>query len=145
MKAGVIGLGFIGALHIEALRRLGNVEVAAVAGNRVAPGERAHLMGIPKAYGDYRELLADPEIQVIHVCTPNHLHFSMAKEAIQAGKHVVCEKPLTLNAHEACELIKLARTHRRVNAVHFNVRFYPLIHHAKEMVARSDLGEIFAI
>jgi predicted dehydrogenase len=69
----------------------------------------------------------------------------MAKEAIEAGKHVVCEKPLTLETGEALELIKLAKVHKKANAVYFNVRFYPLLHHAREMIARGDLGEIFAV
>lgn len=145
IKAGVIGVGFIGPLHIEAIRRLGNVEVAALAGNKTAPLEKARLLGVSKVYGDYKELLADPEIQVVHICTPNNLHYEMAKAAIEAGKHVVCEKPLSLTVSEARELVHLARENHRANAVHFNVRFYPLIHHAMEMVERGDLGEIFAV
>ena len=145
IKAGVIGIGFIGPIHIESLHRLGNVEVVALAGNNAAPDEKAKLMGIQKTYGDYKELLADPVIQVVHICTPNNMHFQMVKEALEAGKHVVCEKPLTLNSSEARELVKLAKTKGKANAISFNVRFYPLIHHAKEMIKRGDLGEIFAI
>jgi len=145
IKVGVVGIGFIGPVHVEAVRRLGNIEVVALAGNKVVPAEKAKLMGVPKAYGDYKELLADPQVQVVHICSPNHLHYQMVKEAIEAGKHVVCEKPLTLNTSEALELIKLAKRHKKANAISFNVRFYPLIQHAKEMVERGDLGEIFAV
>lgn len=145
IKVGVIGIGFIGPVHVEAVRRLGNIEVVAIAGNKAVPAEKAKLLGVPKVYGDYKELLADTQIQVVHICSPNHLHFQMVKEALEAGKHVICEKPLTLHKSEAQELIKLARENKRANAVYFNVRFYPLIQHAKEMIERGDLGEIFAV
>ena len=87
IKAGIIGTGFIGPAHVEALRRLGFVEVAAVAerGQELAQ-TKANQLSIPKAYGDYRELLADPEIQVVHNCTPNHLHFVINKEILAAKK-----------------------------------------------------------
>ena len=87
IKAAVIGTGFIGPSHIEALRRLGNVEVVALADmDQETADKKAAQLGVAKAYGDYHALLADPDVQAVHICTPNHLHYPMAKEAMAAGK-----------------------------------------------------------
>ena len=146
VKVGVIGVGFIGPAHIEALRRLGYVEVVAIADeNEQAAKQKAEMLGVRTAYGDYKDLLADPEIEVVHICTPNNSHYTMSKEALAAGKHVVCEKPLAMNSSEARELVQIAAEKKLANATHFNIRFYPLIHHVREMIARGDLGEIFAV
>src|SRR3989304_467863 len=121
IKTGIIGTGFIGPAHVEALRRLGYVEVVAVAerGQELAEAKAAAL-SIPKAYGDYHELLADPEIQVVHNCTPNHLHFSITKEILAAGKHIVSEKPLAMNSAESRELVRLAKEAGGGEAPHFH-------------------------
>jgi predicted dehydrogenase len=145
-KAGVIGLGYIGPAHVEALRRMGNAEV--VAGSDVdeaTTNEKTKILGIPKAYSDYRDLLHDHEIDVVHICTPNHLHYIQAKEALLAGKHVLCEKPLAMDSAEARELVVLAEKTGLVCAVHFNLRFYPLIYQARSMVKSGELGRILAI
>ena len=145
-KVGVIGTGFIGPAHVEALRRLPGIEVVALAdlGQELADA-KAGLLGIPTAYGDYRNLLANAGIQVVHICTPNNFHYAMAKEALLAGKHVVCEKPLATTAAEAAELVELADRTGLVNAVHFNVRYYPLMRQVKVMAAKGELGKIFSI
>ncbi|MCL2588665.1 MAG: Gfo/Idh/MocA family oxidoreductase [Oscillospiraceae bacterium] len=146
VKVGVIGTGFIGPAHIEALRRLGYVDVLALADvDEKTAREKADLLCIEKAYGDYRDLLADDEIAVVHICTPNHLHYPMAKEALLAGKHVICEKPLAMNAKEAYELVELAKEKGLLNAVHYNMRYYPLVQQAKTMVEKGELGRILAI
>ena len=146
VKAGVIGTGFIGPVHVEALRRLGNIEVVALADiNQEVADEKAAELIIPFAYGDYKKIIEDPEIDAVHICTPNNLHYKMAKEALLAGKHVVCEKPLAMKSSEAEELVKLAKEKNLAAAVHLNVRFYPLIHQAKRMVENGDIGTIFAI
>ena len=146
VKVGVIGTGFIGPAHIEALRRLGYVDVVALADiNEETAKKKAEALSIGKHYGDYRELLADKDIEVVHICTPNYLHYKMAKDALLAGKHVVCEKPLAVKSSEAEELIKIAKEKNLVTAVHFNLRFYPLMHHAKKMVEDGELGRILAV
>lgn len=146
IKAGVIGVGFIGPLHIEALRRLGFVDVVALASSTQEKAEKKAIdLDVPRAYGDYMHLLENKEIQSVHVCTPNNLHYRISKEALKAGKHVVCEKPLAMTSTEAAELLKIAKEKKLINAVHFNKRFYPLIHQAKKMVEEGVLGEIFAI
>ena len=146
IKAGIIGTGFIGPAHVEALRRLGNVEVVAVAeANQELADAKAEAMSIPKPYGDYKKLLEDSEIQVVHNCTPNHLHFAINKDILAAGKHVVSEKPLAMNTQESAELVKLAEESGKINAVNFNYRFYPLVQHARAMVEGGDVGDIYSI
>ena len=146
LNAGVIGTGFIGPLHIEALRRLGFVKVKGIADiNEDAAKKKSAELYLLKYYVDYKELLADDEIDVVHVCTPDFLHYQMVKDALNAGKHVICEKPLTLTSSEAYELIDLAKQKNLCHALHFNLRFYPLLHEMKHMVQSGELGEIFAV
>ncbi|ABP66036.1 oxidoreductase domain containing protein [Caldicellulosiruptor saccharolyticus DSM 8903] len=146
IKAGVIGTGFIGPAHIEGLRRLGFVDVVALADiNEEVAKQKAELLSIEKYYGDYKDLLNDKDIQVVHICTPNYLHYKIAKEALLAGKHVICEKPLAMSSSEGEELVRIAKEKGLVNAVHFNLRFYPLMHHLKKMIEKGELGKIFAI
>jgi predicted dehydrogenase len=147
ITAGIIGTGFIGPAHVEALRRLGFVEVAAVAENGQELAQaKAHALSIPKAYGDYRKLLADPEIKVVHNCTPNHLHFAINKEILAAKKHVISEKPLAMNSTESRELVWRAKEAGVVHAVDFNYRYMPLVQQAHQMCqAAGDLGRIYAV
>ena len=146
LKAGVIGKGFMGPAHVEALRRLGNVEVVALAATEEgAARQMARKLGIPRGYGDWRELIRDPQVQVVHICSPNTLHFVMAKEALEAGKHVVCEKPLAVSVDEAHKLVELAHRYRRINTVHFSLRYYPLMQHLRALMAYGELGDLFAV
>jgi len=146
IKVGVIGTGFIGPAHIEALRRLGNIDVAALAEySEDAAKSKAEALGIDRHYGDYRELLKDKSIESVHICSPNHLHYEMAKAALEAGKHVICEKPLAVSVAEAEELVELAQKKGLVNAVNFNIRYYPLARQLRLMIDKGDLGEIFAV
>lgn len=142
LRAGVIGTGFIGALHVETLRRIG-VTVAGVAGSSSERARDSALkLGVPRGYADYAELIADPTIDVVHITSPNGQHYLHAKAALMAGKHVVCEKPLTTTSAESLELLRLARARGVVHAVNFNVRFYPLVREMRERVASGSLGEI---
>jgi predicted dehydrogenase len=146
IKVGVIGTGFIGPSHIEALRRLGNIDVVALAEySDDAAKSKSKVLGIDQHYGDYRELLKNKEIQSVHICSPNYLHYEMAKAALNAGKHVVCEKPLAVSVSEAEKLVELAEKSGLVNAVNFNIRYYPLNRQIRLMVDKGDVGEIFAV
>ena len=90
IKVGVIGAGFIGPAHIEALRRLRNTDVVALADcSEDIAKEKAQMLGIEEFYGDYQELLKNDDIQSVHICSPNYLHFQMAKESLLADKHVI--------------------------------------------------------
>ncbi|MET1031894.1 Gfo/Idh/MocA family protein [Domibacillus tundrae] len=143
IKAGIIGTGFIGPTHIEAIRRLGFVEVVALAeSNLESAEEKASALGIPKAYGDYREMLQDSDIQVIHNCTPNHLHFEINKEIILAGKHVLSEKPLAMSSKESAELLALAKEHKVVHGVNFNYRQFPIVKQLETMIQNGELGKV---
>lgn len=138
-KVGVIGIGFIGPAHIEAIRRQGLEVLALAETNQKDAVKAAERLMVPKAYGDWRDLVEDPEIDIVHITSPNYLHFEHAKGALEAGKHVICEKPLAMNTEESSELVKLAEEKNLVNAVNFNLRYYPLIQDAK---ARIDAGEL---
>ncbi|MEH7415649.1 Gfo/Idh/MocA family oxidoreductase [Neobacillus drentensis] len=141
IKVGIIGTGFIGPTHIEAIRRLGFVEVAGLAETSQEMAEKkAAELGIPKAFGDYREMLKDSEIQVVHNCTPNHLHFAINKEIILAGKHVVSEKPLAMNSDESAELLELAEKQGVIHAVNFNYRQHASVQNLKAKITEGDLG-----
>ena len=146
IKVGVIGTGFIGPVHIEALRRLGSVEVAALAecSDEVAKA-KAEVLGIEKYYGDYKQIIKDDDISCIHICSPNYLHYEMAKAVLEAGKHVICEKPLAISVVEAEELVELADKKGLVNAVNFNIRYYPLMRQVRTMVEKGDVGNIFVV
>lgn len=144
-KAAVIGLGFMGRTHIQGLRRLG-VEVYGVAG--ITPDEAkkaADELGIPKWYTSFDEAIEDPEIKVVHLCTPNNLHYSQAKKALQNGKHVLCEKPLAMNSQESSELADLAKKSGLFAAVNYNLRFYPICQEAKARIIKGELGSPFLI
>jgi predicted dehydrogenase len=143
--AGVIGTGFIGPAHVEALRRLGVDVVALSASSQQRAETKAQDMNIPRAYGDYRKLINDGDVDVVHICSPNNMHYAMAKTAIAAGKNIVCEKPLAMNSKESGELVKLAEKSGKVHAVCYNIRFYPLCLQAREMVQQGELGEIYFI
>lgn len=145
LQVAVVGTGFIGPVHVEALRRLG-INVTGILGsspNRAQP--KADALQLETVYTDYDELLADSRVNVVHITSPNHLHYPQAKAALEAGKHVVCEKPLALDTNESAELVALAAEKGLVNAVNFNIRFYPLAQHARSLVQGGDIGEVYIV
>jgi predicted dehydrogenase len=143
IRAGLIGAGFVAPLHVEAARRLGYVDVVAVAASTPESAQKkAEALNIERACSTYQELLADPMIEVVHICTPNYLHYPVAMAALSAGKHVICNNPLALNSVEAREMRDLARSSSVVNAVVFNYRFNALIRQARDIIARGDLGTV---
>jgi len=140
--AAVVGTGFIGAVHVEALRRLG-VQVHGVVGSsRERAAARSRELGLPPAYDSFQAMLDDRRVEVVHITSPNHLHHEQAKAALEAGKHVLCEKPLALTSEQSEELLRLAQSSGRVHAVNFNIRFYPVLQHARGLVEEGGLGEI---
>jgi predicted dehydrogenase len=142
IRAGVVGTGFIGVVHVEALRRLG-VDVAGVVGSTPErAAAKARSAALPAPYPSYEALLEDPTVDVVHLTTPNHLHFAQARDALAAGKHVVCEKPLAMDSAQTAELVAAAEASGRVHAVNFNQRFYPQCQEARARVAAGDLGEV---
>jgi predicted dehydrogenase len=145
LKVGVVGLGFIGPAHIEGIRRQG-VEVLGIAeSSPELAREKAEQLNISVAYASYEEMLQDAAIDIVHICSPNFLHFPQAKQALLAGKHVVCEKPLTITSVEAKELVELAKEKKLVNAINFNLRFYPVNFEARHLVQKEDFGKVFIV
>jgi predicted dehydrogenase len=143
IKVGIAGTGFIGPAHVEALRR-NNIPVVGLSeATAELAQKKAAEMGIEKAYPSYEAMIANPEITVVHLATPNYLHHAEAKAALLAGKHVVCEKPLAMNSKESAELVKLAAEKKLVNAINFNLRFYPLMHQARDMIQIGELGQVY--
>jgi predicted dehydrogenase len=146
LKVAMFGTGFMGKVHTEAIRRLGNVEVAAVAASSQATADKfAAALMIPKASGDWRTVLDDPEIDAVHVCTPNSLHHAMSKATLEAGKHVLCEKPLAMNAAEARELNELAVKKNLAHCVNHNLRCYPMMQQIRCMIAAGELGDVLVV
>lgn len=145
LKVGVSGAGFIGPAHVEALRRLGIQVVGICSSSPEGAARKARELRLERAYPSYEAMIADRELDVIHITSPNHLHFAQAKSALQAGKHVVCEKPLAMNTAQTKELVDLARDKQLVNAVNFNIRFYPLAQHTRSMLKAGNLGDIYLV
>ena len=144
IRTAVVGTGFMGRVHLEALRRTENVEVAAIAGRNAAAAEKlGSAFGVP--YRTVEAILHDPTIDAVDLCTPNARHFPMAKEALLAGKHVLCEKPLATSVEEAGELASLAAQKGLRNCVCHNLRYYPMVQQMRAMREAGDLGEILVV
>jgi predicted dehydrogenase len=140
---GLVGPGFVGAHHIDAVRRLGFVDVVAIAASSEGSARaKAEALGVPKAYGSYAQLIADPAVHVVHNTTPNALHGPVILAALKAGKHVISDKPLATSAGEARQLRDAAQKAGVVHAVTFNYRGNPLVQQAREMIAGGALGAV---
>jgi predicted dehydrogenase len=142
---GVAGTGFIGPAHVEGLRRNGIQVLGLAEQTREKAEQKAAEMGIPRIYDSLDAMLSDPEIDIVHLATPNLLHHPHAKAALLAGKHVVCEKPLAMTTAESAELVTLAAEKRLVNAVNFNIRMYPMVQQARSMVQNGEIGDLFIL
>ena len=170
LRAGVIGTGFIGPVHIEALKRLG-VQVTAICGSTKNARATAAKWGIPEVYGDYdyRAMLASPNVDVVHITSPNKVHVEQSLAALAAGKHVVCEKPLGMTARETAKVVRAVAAANRVAAevrrrnsklknpppdlggygpvfaVNYMCRFFPAVLQMRALVERGDLGQIIHV
>jgi predicted dehydrogenase len=144
LRAGVIGTGFIGPVHMEALRRLG-VQVIALCDVPAIVKSAAEKHGIPQTFTDYREMLKSPDVDVVHITAPNRFHCEMSLAALEAKKHVVCEKPLAMNTQETAKIVNLAKSSNTVFAVNYNIRFYPAVLTLRDMVAKGELGDIIHV
>jgi predicted dehydrogenase len=146
IKTAVIGAGFMGKVHTEAIRRLGNVDVVAVC---ASPGRDAakvgHTFDVPHSTGNWKTLVDDPEVEAVHLCTPNALHYPMAKAFLEAGKHVLCEKPLATSYAEAKEMLDIARHKHLAHCTNHNLRYYPVVQHIRQMIEGGELGEILVV
>ena len=136
--AAIAGTGFMGRVHVDALRRLGVNVVGVVGSSR----ERAAQADLAPVFDSFDAMLRDDRVEVVHIATPNHLHHSQAKAALEAGKHVVCEKPLAMSSRESADLLETAERSGLVHAVNHNLRFYPLVQHLHGAIASGALGDV---
>jgi predicted dehydrogenase len=137
MRGAVVGTGFIAQVHPHALRSL-EIDVAGVVGS--SP-QRARLVG--HMYESYNDLLADHSFDVVHLTTPNHLHREQALKALEAGKRIVCEKPLAPTVQESAELVERAVASGRTHCTNFNLRFYLHVQQAREINSAGAIGDVW--
>lgn len=142
ITVGVVGTGFMGVAHSEALRRLG-INIKGIVGSSPERArQKAAAANLPPVVDTYEALVADPDIEAVHITTPNHLHYPQVVAALEAGKHVICEKPLAVSVAEGAALAAQAEAAGLVHAVCFNQRYYPIVHQAHTMVAHGGLGAV---
>lgn len=146
LRTAVFGTGFMGRVHTEGIRRLGNVEIVAIAASTEEKARKfADEVSVQGATGDYRTLLSDPTLDAVHVCTPNALHFPMAMDALEAGKNVLCEKPLATTVTEAEQLVAKAKERNLANCTFHNLRYYPMVQQMRCLRESGELGDIYAV
>ena len=141
LRAVVVGPGYIGPVHADALRRNGVAVVGLVGSGSAAGQARAAALGVPY-FADLAAALAAGPVGCVHVATPNALHAPLVRQALAAGKHVLCEKPLAMDAAEGAELLRLAEAAGVVHAVNFNFRFYTLTRQMRAMVDAGAIGPV---
>lgn len=144
-KVGVIGTGYIGMVHLEILRRITEADVIAVADtNHDLAQAAAEKYSIPRVYTSVDKMVDDADVEIVHNCTPNNVHFASTSKLIKAGKDVLSEKPLALNSKESGELVRLAEEQGTVTGINFCYRYYPVVQEAAARVRGGDLGDLRA-
>jgi predicted dehydrogenase len=145
LAAAVVGTGFMGPVHTEGLRRLG-IRVIGILGSSEEKSRRAaDALGLEKAYPNLEALLEDDEVQSVHVTSPNRLHLEQAGRCLEAGKHVLCEKPLAMTSDESAKLVQLAEESGLVAGVNYNLRFFPVNFEARHKVQQGEVGDVVSI
>jgi predicted dehydrogenase len=145
LAAAVVGTGFMGPVHTEGLRRLG-IRVIGILGSSEEKSRRAaDALGLEKAYPNLEALLEDDEVQSVHVTSPNRLHLEQAGRCLEAGKHVLCEKPLAMTSDESAKLVQLAEESGLVVGVNYNLRFFPVNFEARHKVQQGEVGDVVSI
>ena len=128
IKVGLLGAGYIGMVHLEVMRRIANIDIIAVADtNKSLTLSAAAKYNILKVFDNPDDLINDPEIEAVHNCTPNNVHFELNKKIIKTGKQLLSEKPLSLNSVQSAELYDLAKKHNTLTAINFCYRYYPVV------------------
>jgi predicted dehydrogenase len=145
LRAGIVGAGFMGRVHAAAVRAAGGT-VTRVSANTPEGARRgaAELRALSAADSP-EDLMQAEDVDVVHVCTPNHLHARQAEYALRAGKHVICEKPLATTVHDAQRLAALAAATDAVTAVPFVYRFYPTVREARARIAAGEAGQLWLL
>src|SRR6185503_9854853 len=142
VRVAIAGTGFMGAVHARSAR-LAGARLVGVAGS--SPEKSSHAaaaFGAERPFATAEELVESPDVDVVHVCTPNHLHRPLAEAALAAGKHVICEKPLAVDDHGAEEMVDAAAASGLATAVPFVYRYYPTVREARERIRTGVTGPI---
>ena len=142
LQAAIAGTGFIGRVHARSLRLAGAELAGVAASSPESAAAAAAELGAGRAFDSADELVRDPGIDVVHICTPNHLHLPLTEAALAAGKHVICEKPLAVDASGAQRLAEAASESGLQAAVPFVYRYYPTVREARERVRTGRLGAL---
>ena len=142
LRVAIAGAGFIGRVHARSARVAGAEVVGVAASSPESARAAAEAIGAERAFGSADELVRDPDVEVVHVCTPNHLHLPLAEAALAAGKHVICEKPLALDAAGAQRLVDAAARSGLQAGVPFVYRYYPTVREARERVGAGETGPL---
>jgi predicted dehydrogenase len=145
IRVGIIGGGFMGRVHTQAARSVGANIVAVASSSADAAKRAADALNIPNWFASADELINDPDIDLVHICTPNATHAELAHKAIAAGKHVICEKPLAVSSAESKALVEAAAEAGVVASVPFIYRFHPLAREARARIADGTTGRIFSV
>jgi len=143
----IVGLGYIGKVHLETLLKIPGVKVQALVGGRRLDRVKrlAETYGIPTVTDDYTTLLDDPTIQVVHNCTPNHVHYPINRDFLKAGKHILSEKPLATSSEETADLVRLAEEGGLLTGINFCYRYYPAVQEAAARVRKGELGPVHTV
>jgi len=142
LRAGIVGAGFIGAVHARSALLAGGRLTAVAASSEASAEDAARRLGAERAFASAEQLAASDDVDVVHVCAPNRLHVPLARAALDAGKHVICEKPLALDDVGARELVELAAARGLVGAVPFVYRYYPMVREARERLRDGSGGAL---
>jgi predicted dehydrogenase len=142
LRAGIAGIGFVGAIHARSARLAGARLAGVSASSPESARAAASALGAERAFESAEQMVSDRDIDVVHVCTPNHLHLPLAEAALAAGKHVICEKPLALDAAGAQRLVNAAAGAGLQAAVPFVYRYYPTVREARERVLSGRTGPL---
>lgn len=144
-RAGIVGTGFMGGVHARAIRAAGGTITQVSAHSLESARRGAHQMGALGVAASIEDLIHSEDVDVVHICTPNHLHTSIAEQALRAGKHVVCEKPLATTTGDAAHLVELAASTGLVATVPFVYRFYPTVREARARIASGEAGQLWLL
>src|SRR4051812_6478326 len=145
IRVGIAGTGFIGAVHARSAQLAGAALVGVAASSPESARRAAAALGAERAFDSADQLVAADDVDVVHICTPNHLHVPLAEAALAAGKHVILEKPIAMDADGAQAITELAAGSGKIAAVPFVYRYYPTLREARERVRAGTTGAVHLI
>jgi predicted dehydrogenase len=145
IRAGIIGAGFMGSVHAHAVRAAGGTVTRVAVSDATRAEEAAALLGAAQGSRVAYDLIADDQVDVVHICTPNSTHAALAEAALEAGKPVVCEKPLATSVSDATRLVELADSHGMATAVPFVYRYYPTVREARARIEEGQAGRLWLL